>query len=82
MSYRPKPSAAQHARLQDTRRIRRTGQDQEGSLSESSALSVKAGQPHPNARGSCATAFAAPEQSETDLRPLVGRLPGSGDDAD
>jgi transposase InsO family protein len=41
--------AAQHARLQDTRRTRRTGQDQEGGLTESSALSVKAGQPHHNA---------------------------------
>jgi hypothetical protein len=32
--------AAQHARLQDTRRIRRTGQDPEGSLTESSALNA------------------------------------------
>jgi hypothetical protein len=37
--------AARHARLQDTRRTRRTGQDKEGGLTESSALSVKAGQP-------------------------------------
>lgn len=37
--------AAKHARRQDTRRIRRTGQDQEGSLIELSALSVKPGQP-------------------------------------
>jgi hypothetical protein len=44
MSYRPKLPAAEHARARH-RRTRRTRQDQEGSLTESSALSVKAGQP-------------------------------------
>ena len=37
--------AAQHPGLPQPRRIRRRQQDQEGSLTESSALSVKAGQP-------------------------------------
>jgi Methyltransferase domain len=43
--------AAQHAQLQDTRRTRSTGQDQEGSLTESSALSVKTGQPQSRPAG-------------------------------
>ena len=38
--------AAQHPRLPQPRRIRRRQQDQEDSLTKSSALSVKAGQPH------------------------------------
>jgi len=38
--------AALHPRIPQPRRIRRRQQDQEGSLTELSALSVKAGQPH------------------------------------